>query len=221
MNLVENYIESVARALAATPLVEVSDFPLYQPVTAGLALSPPVAVAALVLKAAVELLLAPVLGLLPPGKADQFSLGRKLGSGSFGAVYEGYQGNDDTPSAVIKSIDSSSANVYNSDVTAKGFGFAELFINQKLMFCGQSRCMVKPPSFGCSHASLHAASFHPWAQRLSDVASPQQAQRNPHSSAGAFFTLLSWIPCLPLASPLLADIEASPSSADLVSPRLV
>jgi len=140
MDLASTYVSSVAETLSKTPLGDTLPAPLFQPLAAGLALSPPAVVAAIVLKAAFESLLAPALGSLPPANGE-FSLGRKLGSGSFGVVYEGVSSSGEV-SAVIRSIDSNSNKIYNSDVSSKAFGFSELFMNQKLMLCGQSNCIA-------------------------------------------------------------------------------
>ena len=60
--------------------------------------------------------------------------GRKLGGGNYGAVYEGFKGDEAEPSVVIKETSSKAELV---DGTLANFGLSELYINQKLRLCGQ------------------------------------------------------------------------------------
>jgi len=54
-------------------------------------------------------------------------------------VYEGFRGDEDEPSFVIKET---SARNEIIDGNVANFGESELFINQKLMLCGQSSCIA-------------------------------------------------------------------------------
>lgn len=65
--------------------------------------------------------------------------GRKLGGGNYGAVYEGFKGDEDEPSVVIKETSSKAELV---DGTLANFGLSELYMNQKLMLCGQASTLV-------------------------------------------------------------------------------
>ena len=60
--------------------------------------------------------------------------GRKLGGGNYGAVYEGFKGDEAEPSVVIKETSSKAELV---DGTLANFGLSELYMNQKLRLCGQ------------------------------------------------------------------------------------
>ena len=123
----------IAVALADTPLSLLTDDPIYVPVflAAG-------AVVVLLVKAAFELLLAPVLDgfkLKNSVSPEQYVAGKRIGKGSYGAVYVGFKNGEDDPSVVIKSIPYGVTTAFDDD-----FGGAELFMNQKLKLCGQSGC---------------------------------------------------------------------------------
>ena len=126
--------EPIKQAVAAVPL------PLPEELVTGLAVAPYAALAALVARAAFERLLVPLLcssgseeqeGSL---KSQQYTRGRKLGGGNYGAVYEGFKGDEAEPSVVIKETSSKAELV---DGTLANFGLSELYINQKLRLCGQ------------------------------------------------------------------------------------
>ena len=98
--------EPIKQAVAAVPL------PLPEELVTGLAVAPYAALAALVARAAFERLLVPLLcssgseeqeGSL---KSQQYTRGRKLGGGNYGAVYEGFKGDEAEPSVVIKETSS-------------------------------------------------------------------------------------------------------------------
>ena len=100
--------EPLKQALAA-PLAAISGETFYEPLVTGLAVAPYAAVAAFVARAAFERLLVPVLksssGIAEQEgslKSQQYTRGRKLGGGNYGAVYEGFKGDEDSPSVVIK-----------------------------------------------------------------------------------------------------------------------
>ena len=126
--------EPIKQAVAAVPL------PLPEELVTGLAVAPYAALAALVARAAFERLLVPLLcssgseeqeGSL---KSQQYTRGRKLGGGNYGAVYEGFKGDEAEPSVVIKETSSKAELV---DGTLANFGLSELYMNQKLRLCGQ------------------------------------------------------------------------------------
>jgi len=73
-------------------------------------------------------------------KSQQYTRGRKLGGGNYGAVYEGFKGGEDEPSVVIKETSSKAELV---DGTLANFGLSELYMNQKLMLCGQGGKIAK------------------------------------------------------------------------------
>jgi len=132
--------------LAKTPLSELASSPLYQPVASVLALIFPAWVVAQAAKAVAERLLVPVLresalkDSLPP---EQYELGKRIGKGSFGAVYEGFQKGESEPSKVIKQI------------TDRRFGFSELFVIRKLTACGQTNCMARFQGHYYDNRNLH------------------------------------------------------------------
>eukprot|EP00966_Prymnesium_polylepis_P056916 1317742-Prymnesium_polylepis.1 len=134
-------VEPLKQVLAG-PLAGASTLPFYEPLVTSLAIFPSAAAAALVGKAALERLLVPVLkssSSSPSLNSQQYSNGRKLGGGSYGAVYEGFRGDEDEPSFVIKET---SARNEIIDGNVANFGESELFINQKLMLCGQAGSMA-------------------------------------------------------------------------------
>jgi len=141
-------IESAVAALPTTEPIKqaLAAFPLPEELVTGLAVAPYAAVAALVARTAFERLLVPVLcssgsaeqeGSL---KSQQYTRGRKLGGGNYGAVYEGFKGDEDEPSVVIKETSSKAELV---DGTLANFGLSELYMNQKLMLCGQGGNIAK------------------------------------------------------------------------------
>jgi len=103
-------VDAISKALVETPVGDYMDNPLYQPLASGVALYAAAAAALAVLKAALELLLLPVcssttsLNLVSP---ERYVLGRRIGSGSYGAVYDGFQASSASadPSVVSKIID--------------------------------------------------------------------------------------------------------------------
>ena len=104
-------IESAVAALPTTEPIKqaLAAFPLPEELVTGLAVAPYAAVAAFVARAAFERLLVPVLksssGIAEQEgslKSQQYTRGRKLGGGNYGAVYEGFKGDEDSPSVVIK-----------------------------------------------------------------------------------------------------------------------
>lgn len=124
-------------ALAGTPLESVTALPFYEPVATGIALSPAVAALAFVAKGGLQLALTPILKASGPTVPfDKYQLGRKIGSGNYGAVYEASSARDTEPSVVIKSTTT-------RDSRGQQFARAELFMNQKLKLCGQSGCMAQ------------------------------------------------------------------------------
>ena len=54
-------------------------------------------------------------------------------------MYEGFKGDEDEPSVVIKETSSKAELV---DGTLANFGLSELYMNQKLMLCGQASTLV-------------------------------------------------------------------------------
>jgi len=65
---------------------------------------------------------------------NQYTLGRRLGQGNYGAVY---QAEDAKSRVVIKEL------ALSKDENARKFALAELFMNQKLKLCGQSSSVAQ------------------------------------------------------------------------------
>jgi len=136
-------VEPVKQVLAG-PLADLS---IEEPLLTGIAAAPSAALIAraalFVAKAALEILLVPVLqatAATPSLKSQQYTRGRRLGSGAYGAVFEGYKGDEDEPSVVIKET---SAKAELVDGKVANFGLAELFMNRKLSLCGQGGAMAR------------------------------------------------------------------------------
>ena len=136
-------VEPVKQVLAG-PLADLS---IEEPLLTGIAAAPSAALIAraalFVAKTALEILLVPVLqatAATPSLKSQQYTRGRRLGSGAYGAVFEGYKGDEDEPSVVIKET---SAKAELVDGKVANFGLAELFMNRKLSLCGQGGAMAR------------------------------------------------------------------------------
>ena len=86
-------------------------------------------------KALLEALVLPALfkgsNLKDTIPSTRYKLGKQLGRGSYGTVYQGLDA-DGVPSVVIKETN------LNLDANGRDFALAELYMNQKLKACGQS-----------------------------------------------------------------------------------
>ena len=131
-------VEFIGGVLAGTPLAAFTDSPLFPPLASGVALYAALAAALfvgrIILQLAVTVLLKGTAGN-PSVPYDRYDLGRRLGGGNYGSVYEGFKGNEADPSVVIKTA--------KLEAQASEFALAELFVNKKLSLCGASRCMAR------------------------------------------------------------------------------
>ena len=131
----------LSSVLSATPLAPITEADLFEPVCSVFVLF---AAAALINQVVIKAVMQLVLGALlaPSGQSqgsgdipsDRFSLGKRLGRGSYGEVFEGFAAGRDEPTAVIKSMEMGKG--------AADFALAELYMNRKLKICGQSKSMA-------------------------------------------------------------------------------
>ena len=141
---VSSGVEKLSGALEMTPVANYFDNPLYEPAASLVVLYAGYTVAGFVLQVIVQIVLFPLLessagrDFLNP---DKYVVGKRLGGGSYGTVYEAYKTSGaavevaSEPTCVIKTAKTSQQ--------AAEFALAELFINQKLMLCGQGNCMAR------------------------------------------------------------------------------
>ena len=136
-NVVEGGVGSLTESLTNAQLTGVVESPLYEPLANGVVLYATAMVSAFVVKLVLKIALLPVLSVAGSNtflSADTYELGRKLGGGSYGAVFEGQKASDSEASVVIKTP--------GKDPRANEFALAELQINQKLTLCGQAGRMA-------------------------------------------------------------------------------
>lgn len=124
---------AIAEPLATLPIIGGLD-----PLVAAGAVVGGAAATSVIGKTAYQLALTPVLEASSKGEttsSDKYELGRSLGGGSYGRVFEATSGNAAEPNVVIKSC--------KPTFEARKFAQAELYMNKKLMSCGQGGCIAK------------------------------------------------------------------------------